>query len=191
MNLYFPYAVGAPRTVALLIRGHGDPALLSLPVRDALRRLHSGLPVYDLRTMAEVRRDTTFEQRFFGTTMGVFAAAALLLACLGIYGLLAYAARRRVHEIGVRLAVGAEPRDVVSMFVRQAGKIGLIGLGAGLVLAIAVARTLSGIVFAVDAFDPLLFAGMGAVLLAVVLIAAYLPARRAARVDPVVALRVD
>jgi putative ABC transport system permease protein len=191
MNLYFPYAVSAPRTVALLIRAHGEPALLRLPVRDALHRLYPGLPVYDLRTMADVRRFTTFEQRFFGMTMGVFAAAALLLACLGIYGLLSYAARRRIHEIGVRLALGAEPRDVAKMFVLQAGKIGLIGLTGGLLLASVVARTLSGVVFGVDAFDPWLFAGTGAVLLVVVLIAAYLPARRAARVDPVIALRVD
>jgi putative ABC transport system permease protein len=191
MNLYFPYGVTAPRTMAMMVRAHGDPAALRVPVRDALRRLHPGLPVYDIRTMAEVRRFTTFEQRFFGTTMGVFASTALLLACLGIYGLLSYAARRRTHEIGVRLALGAEPREVSGMFVRQAGRIGLIGLTTGLVLAVALARMLSGVLFGVDAFDPWLFAGTGAVLLAVVLVAAYLPARRAARVDPVVALRVE
>ena len=191
LNLYLPYGLSAPRTMAVLVRAQADPSLLALPVREALRRVHPGLPVYDVRTMAEVRRFTTFEQRFFGTTLGVFATTALLLACLGIYALLSYAARRRTHEIGVRLALGAEPRDVAGMFVRQAGKIGLIGLTAGLVLAMVVARTLSGVVFAVDAFDPWLFLGTAAALLVVVLIAAYLPARRAAHVDPVVALRVD
>ena len=191
MNLYFPYTVNAPRTMAVLIHAEGSPAAVALPARDALRRLHAGLPVYDVRTMQEVRRFTTFEQRFFGSMMGVFAMIALLLACLGIYALLAYAARRRTHEIGVRLALGAEPRDVVSLFVRQAGSIGLVGLIVGLGLALGVARTLSGTLFAVDAFDPWLFAVMSAVLLAVVLTAGYLPARRAARIDPVNALRVD
>lgn len=191
MNLYSPYAQSAPRTMAVLVRTEGDPAALALPVRDALRRVHAGLPVYDIRTMQEVRRFTTFEQRFFGSMMAVFAGTALLLACLGIYALLAYAARRRSHEIGVRLALGAEPHDVVGLFVRQAGRIGLIGLAIGLVLAIAVARALSGILFAVDAFDPRFFLSTAGALLAVVLIAGYLPARRAANIDPVRALRVD
>jgi putative ABC transport system permease protein len=191
MNLYFPYAFSGPRTMALLVRAHGDPSALALPVREALRRLHAGLPVYDIRTMEQVRRFTTFEQRFFGSIMGVFAGTALLLACLGIYALLAYAARRRSHEIGVRLALGAEPRNVVGLFVRQAVRIGVIGLIAGLGLALAVARTLSGILFAVDAFDPQLFVATAGLLLAVVLVAGYLPARRAAHIDPVRALRVE
>ena len=139
--------------------------------------------------MAEVRRFTTWEQQLFGTMMGTFAATALLLACLGIYALLAYAARRRTNEIGVRLALGAEPRDVVTLFVGQAGRIGLAGLVLGLALAVAVARTLSGTLFAVDPFDPRLFAGTAAALLAVVLLAAYVPARRASRIDPMIALR--
>ena len=191
MNLYFPYAGSAPRTMAVLIRAHGDPSALALPVRGALRRVHAGLPVYDLRTMKEVRRFTTFEQRFFGSMMGVFAATALLLACLGIYALLAYAARRRSHEIGVRIALGAEPRAVVGLFVRQACRIGVIGLAAGFGLAIAVARALSSTLFAVDAFDPRFFIATAAALLAVVLFAGYLPARRAATIDPVRALRVE
>jgi putative ABC transport system permease protein len=191
MNLFFPYAMLAPRTMALLVRSQGDPASLALPVRDTLRRVHAGLPVYDIRTMQEVRRFTTFEQRFFGSMMAIFAGTALLLACLGVYALLAYAARRRSHEIGVRLALGAEPRDVVGLFVRQAGRIGVIGLIAGLGLAIAVARALRGTLFAVDAFDPRFFIATASALLAVVLIAGYVPARRAANIDPVRALRVD
>ena len=191
MNLYFPYAFSAPRTMAVLVRVEGDPSSLAMPVRDALRRVHAGLPVYDVRTMQEVRRFTTFEQRFFGSMMTVFAGTALLLACLGVYALLAYAARRRSHEIGVRLALGAEPRDVVGLFVRQAVRIGVIGLIAGLGLALAVARTLSGTLFAVDAFDPQLFVATAGLLLAVVLVAGYLPARRAAHIDPVRALRAE
>nr|AAP58516.1 putative membrane component protein [uncultured Acidobacteriota bacterium] len=191
LNMYFPYAISAPRTMALLIRGQGDPAGLAAPARDALRRVHGGLPVYDVRTMAQVRKLTTWEQQFFGTMMGAFAATALLLACLGIYALLAYAARRRTHEIGVRLALGASPRDVVTLFVGQAGRIGALGLAIGLALAFAVARALSGTLFAVDAFDPWMFIGTAAALLFVVLVAAYIPARRAGRIDPMIALRAD
>jgi len=105
--------------------------------------------------------------------------------------LLAYAARRRTHEIGIRLALGASSRDVITLFVGQAGRIGALGLVIGLALALGVARTLSGTLFAVDAFDPWLFIGMAAALLSVVLLAAYIPARRAARIDPMIALRAD
>ncbi len=188
-NLYMPYALSAPRTMAILVRSTTDPDTLRGPVRDALRQLHGGLPVYDIRTMTEVRRFTTFEQRFFGQLMGAFAGTALLLACLGVYALLAYATRLRTREIGVRLSLGARPRDVAGLFVRQAVQIGSAGLAIGLGLATAVAQALSGTLFAVDAFDPWLFLTAGTVLLAVVLAAAYLPARQAARVDPMLALR--
>lgn len=184
-----PYALNAPRTMAMLIRGSGNPAALIAPARSALRAVHAGLPVYDIRTMADVRRFTTWEQQFFGAMMGALAGTALLLACLGVYALLAYAARRRTHEIGVRLALGAAPGDVVRLLVRQAGRIGAVGLAIGLVLALAVARLLSGQIFDVNAFDPWMFASTGAALLAVVLAAAYIPARRAARLDPTIALR--
>jgi putative ABC transport system permease protein len=141
--------------------------------------------------MADVRRFTTWEQRFFGTLMGGFAATALLLACLGVYALLAYAARRRTHEIGVRLALGAEPGDVIRMLVIQSGRIGAMGLALGLALALGVAQVLSGQMFEVDAFDPWLFSTTSAALLAVVVLAAYVPARRAARVNPTIALRTE
>jgi len=191
LNVYLPYAVNAPRTMAILLRAAGNPAALAAPARNALRRAHAALPVYDVRTMAEVRRFTTWEQRFFGTVMGAFAATALLLACLGVYALLAYAARRRTHEIGVRLALGAEPGDVIRMLVVHAGRIGALGLAVGLALALGVAQALSGQMFEVTAFDPWLFASTSAALLAVVLLAAYIPARRAARLNPTIALRIE
>jgi len=191
LNVYLPYAVNAPRTMAILLRAAGNPAALAAPARNALRRAHAALPVYDVRTMAEVRRFTTWEQRFFGTVMGAFAATALLLACLGVYALLAYAARRRTHEIGVRLALGAEPGDVIRMLVVHAGRIGALGLAVGLALALGVAQALSGQMFEVTAFDPWLFSSTSAALLAVVLLAAYIPARRAARLNPTIALRIE
>jgi len=191
MNLYMPYALSAPRTAAVLLRAEGDPRALIAPARDALRRVHAGLPVYDARTMHEVRRFTTWEQRFFGEMMGTFAVIALLLACVGIYALLAYAARRRTHEIGVRLALGANTSTVVSLLMWQAGRIGAVGLIAGLAMSLALTRTLSGVLFGVNVLDPWLFVGTGAALLVAVGAASYLPARRAARTDPMMALRAE
>lgn len=191
MNLYVPYALAASRTMAFVVHTEGSPATLAQPVRDALRQLHAGLPLYELMPMTERRRFTTWEQRFFGQLMGVFAAIALLLACLGVYALLSYAARRRTQEIGVRLALGARPGDVIWLFVRQGSVIGLGGLLLGVVLAVATSRSLSGLLWGVQVVDVPLFAGIAAALLGAVMLASYWPARRASRTDPITALRAD
>lgn len=191
MNVFLPYALNALRTAAVLVRTDGNPQTLMTPARDALRKVHAGLPVYDIRTMGQVRRVTTWEQQLYGVMMGTFAATALLLACLGVYALLAYAAQRRTQEIGVRLALGANASDVVTLFMSQAWRIGAAGLVVGVALGIALARALSGLLFAVDALDPVMFAATAAALLVAVAAASYFPARRAARVDPMIALRGD
>jgi predicted permease len=191
LNLYVPYALSAGRTMAFVIRAQESPSSLISAVRSAMQQLHAGLPLYELMLMTERRRFTTWEQRFFGQMMGAFAAIALLLACVGVYALLSYAARRRTQEIGVRLALGARPRDVVALFVRQGALVGLGGLAIGIGLSIVVARALGGAVWGVDVFDPLLFGALGASLLAVVLLASFWPARRASRTDPIAALRSE
>jgi putative ABC transport system permease protein len=191
LNLYLPYAASASRTMAFLVRAQGAPELLIQPVRDTLRRLHAGLPLYEVMAMTERRRFTTWEQRFFGQLMGSFAAIALLLACIGIYALLSYASRRRAQEIGVRLALGASPRDVVMLFVGQGGLIGAAGLLVGLALAIGLAQALRGVVWGVAAIDLPLMAGIATALLGIVLLSSYWPARRASRIDPMQALRSE
>jgi predicted permease len=191
LNVYVPYASSGSRTMAFLVRADAAPAALTGAMRDALHRLNANMPLYEVMPLADRRRFTTWEQEFFGDTMGVFAGIALMLACLGVYALLAYVARRRSHEIGVRLALGAEPRDVAWLFLGQAGRIGGAGLVLGLVLAAGVARALRGSLFGVEAFDPWLFAGAGSALVVVVLLAAGLPARQAARTDPMAALRSE
>jgi predicted permease len=191
LNIYLPYASSGSRTMAFLLRAAGNPALLMQPMRETLRRLHAGLPLYEVMPMSERRRFTTWEQRFFGEMMGAFAAIALLLACVGIYGLLSYAAHRRTQEIGVRLALGARPRDVVLLFVRQGGVIAAAGLLVGFLLALGVAQALSGALFGVQPFALMPMLGTAAALLVVVLVASYWPARRAGRVDPMLALRGD
>lgn len=190
-NFYVPYGMNASRLAAIMLRSEGDPRTLITSARDTLRRANAALPVWDVRTMDEVRRFTSWEQEFFGVMMGTFATAALLLACLGVYALLAYAARRRTHEIGVRLALGADANAVASLFFWQAMRIGLVGVVAGTVLALVLARGLSGMLFGVNTFDPLPYTGIAAALIVAVAAASYLPARRAARTDPMVALRAE
>jgi len=189
LNVYFPYARSPLRTMALLIRGDGNPAALITPARQALRQVHRGFAAFDVATMSERRRLTTGAQGALGTMMGGFAAAALLLACLGIYGLLADTARQRTQEIGVRMALGATPRGIVALFVGQAAIIGAAGLVIGVVLAVLVAQALSGVLFGIDplAVTPMVLTA--ATLIVVVILAAYVPARRASKVAPLVALR--
>jgi putative ABC transport system permease protein len=191
LNVYLPYASSASRTMSFLVRANGSPESLIQPVRDTLRRLHAGLPLFEVMPMSERRRFTTWEERFFGQLMGSFAAVALLLAAVGTYALLSYTARRRRQEIGVRLALGASPRDVVGLFLRQGGVIAAAGLAGGVALAAGVARALSGALFGVEPFNLTSIAPLAAVLLGVVFLASYWPARRAARIDPMSALRIE
>lgn len=188
LNVYVPYAMDGSRPMAMLVRAEGSPDALVEPAREALRRIGPTFPVFRLMPMRELRRHTTWEQEFFGDMMAGFAAAALLLACLGIYALISYSVGRRSREIGVRLALGARPADVVGMLLRETVRVGGLGLLVGLALATAVARALVGGLYGVTV-DGWLFASMAAPLAAAILVATWLPARRAARVEPTIALR--
>lgn len=190
-HVYVPYAARPYRSLALFVRSMTPPRAQADVVRRVLRELDPGLASWDVRTMDEVRAYTTFEQRFFGKLMGAFAAQALLLACLGVYGVLAHAVSRRAHEIGVRLALGARPLDVVGLVLRRGLWLGLVGTALGLVLALLVGRSLRGILYGVAPFEPGPLLLLALVLLAVVVVASVLPARRAAAVDPLVSLRVE
>jgi putative ABC transport system permease protein len=188
LNVYVPYARSGSRSMALMVRAQGSPAALVAPMREAMQRIGPTFPVYGLLPMSEVRQRTTWEQEFFGQMMAGFAAGALLLACLGIYALISYSVGRRSLEIGVRLALGARPADVIQMLLRESATIGVAGLAVGLLLAVAVARGLVGGLYGVSV-DAWLFASMATPLTLAVLLATWLPARRASRVEPTVALR--
>ena len=188
LNVYVPYAMDGSRSMAMLIRAQGSPEALVAPAREALGRIGPTFPIFRLMPMRELRRYTTWEQEFFGDLMAVFAGAALLLACLGIYALISYSVGRRSREIGVRLALGARPADVVQMLLRETVRVGGLGLLAGLLLAVAVARGLAGGLYGVTV-DAWLFASMALPLAAAIVLATWLPARRAARVEPTIALR--
>ncbi|HUQ86687.1 MAG TPA: ABC transporter permease [Vicinamibacterales bacterium] len=188
LNVYVPYATTGSRQMSMLVRAQGAPELLIGPLRESLRRIGPTFAVFGLTTMTEMRKATTWEQEFFGDVMAVFAAGALLLACLGIYALISYSVGRRSREIGVRLALGARPADVIRMLLQETARVGGTGLLIGLALAFGVARALVGGLYGVSV-QPWLFASMALPLSVALLLATWLPARRAARVEPTIALR--
>ena len=191
LNVYVPYSLDPSRGIAFLVRVEQRSAALAGPVRDAFRSFAPGVPLFLLRTMEEIRYFTTWEQRFFSRTFVAFAVAALLLAGLGTYGLIAYRASRRVREIGVRFALGATYGEVLGMLVREGSLVACLGLALGLPAAYLVSRILEGILFRIPAVNVALYLAAGLLLSAAVLLASYIPARRAARIDPMTALRQD
>ncbi len=189
LHLYLPYARSASRAMAFVVRASGEPASLREQVRRTLRQVRAGIPVFDVRTIRESRRDASVDQEFVGIVMAALAAVSLLLASLGVYGLVADNARQREREMAIRRVLGATPRTIVWLFLNQARRSGIVGVVVGLVLSIAVAGALRGSLIAVRVFEPTMFLSAAGILLAVVMVAAYLPARRAAHSDPGVILR--
>jgi putative ABC transport system permease protein len=176
---------------ALGAAGPGASAALERPVRGAMRELDPTLPVAEFRTMERLVGQAVARQRFTSFLLGLFAGTALLLTAVGLYGVVAYATSQRTREIGVRLALGASRRDVLALIIGQGLRPALIGLGIGLTGALILTRLLANQLYEVKASDPLTFLGATAVLLLVALAACFFPARSAAGVDPVIALRAD
>jgi putative ABC transport system permease protein len=176
--------------MAWVVRTRVEPMSLSGQIQDELRKA-SGLPVSDIRAMDEVVARSTSRQRFNMWLMSVFGGSALLLAAIGIYGLMAYSVQQRTQEIGIRLALGAEARHVKNMVVFQGMVLTLVGVVVGLGAAFALARVLQSLLFGVEARDPAVFVAVPLVLSAVAFLAVWIPARRASRVDPLVALRYE
>jgi putative ABC transport system permease protein len=176
--------------VAWVIRTQGEPHSVATAVQEQLRQA-TGLPVTDVRTMAEVVSLSTSRERFNMWLMTVFGASALLLAAIGIYGLMAYSVEQRTQEIGIRLALGAQVSHVKNMVVLQGMKLAVVGVVIGLGVSFYLARGISSFLFGVTARDPLVFGGVPLVLTLVALFAVWFPARRASRVDPIVALRYE
>jgi putative ABC transport system permease protein len=173
----------------LVIRTSGEAAALAPAVRNAVWSLDSNLPVSEVQTMDAVVARATAQPRFNLFLLATFATVALVLAAVGIYGVMSYSVSRRTHEIGLRMALGAQPGDVVKVVVGQAMALAIIGASAGLVGALALGRFMSSFLYGVQPSDPLTFVAMAVVLGAVALAASYIPARRATRIDPLLALR--
>jgi len=181
----------AMRASFVVVRTDADTRGLVAAVRDKLKAVDGGVPIAQVRTMEEVVGLSLAQRRLSMSLLATFAALALLLAGVGIYGVLAYSVTERTHEIGLRMALGASSRDVLRMVMGNSARLIAAGLGLGLGAALAVTRLMTSLLFHVSATDPLTYAGIAALLSAIALIASYLPARRAARVDPMVALRYD
>ena len=181
-----------PRGMNIAVRTSGDPAALAPALRNAVLEIDRDQPLSFVQTMDTIVASTIAPQRLATWLLGIFAAVALLLAALGIYGVMAYSVTQRTHEIGLRMALGAERRDVLRMIVGQGMKLTLIGVGLGLVGAFVVMRYgLTSLLFGVEASDPLTYGGVAVVLSAVALLSCFFPARRATKVDPMVALRYE
>jgi predicted permease len=197
-QLYTPFA-GIPdfllKTFAtgstIVLRTRSNPLSIADAVRAQVIGADRDQPVYNVRTMDQIVTGTMAERRFTLLLLGSFAGIALLLASVGIYGVIAYSVSQRTREIGIRMALGARRQDVLKLVVGHCAMLALTGVGAGLVLASLVTRALSKLLFGVGARDPMTLAVVSALLILVALLASFLPARRAARVDPMVALRYE
>jgi putative ABC transport system permease protein len=179
------------RYMNLVVRTAGDPLSGAAAVRAAVRRLDADQPVYGVSTMERLMGERTATRRFVTLLLGVFSAVAAALAMLGLYGVIAYTVSQRTREIGIRVALGAQARQIAAMVIGQGATLALAGVLLGLPCAFVLTRALATMLFGVSATDPLTFALIPLLLLAVALLASWLPARRAARVDPMVALRSE
>jgi putative ABC transport system permease protein len=174
--------------MGLVIRTAGDPAAFAATLRREVQAIDKDQPIYSVRTLDDVVANSLGTRRVSMQLFSVFAAAALLLAALGIYGVMAYSVTQRTQEIGIRMALGAQKSDVIGLVIRQGMVLTVIGVVVGIVGAFALTRLLANLLFGVEATDPLTFVAIPLLLLFVALIACYLPARRAARLDPKIAL---
>ncbi|HEX6463977.1 MAG TPA: ABC transporter permease, partial [Vicinamibacterales bacterium] len=190
-QLYMPLRQWPVNSMAVIMRTSTPPEALADAARRAVYSVDPNLPLSNVRTLDQILERSISQPRFYMLLLGVFAALALALAAIGIFGVLSYAVSQRTREIGIRMALGAQGPSVIAMVVRQAMILVATGLAAGIIAALFVSQTMTKMLFSVHPTDPVTFIAVGAILAAVALLASYLPARRATRVDPIVALRAE
>jgi predicted permease len=188
---YFPMRQKYSPFATLVVRTTGNPETLLGTVRTQVQQIDKNLAFTNAQTVQQILGQGLWPARMGAALLGLFGALALILASIGIYGVLAYSVAQRTSEIGLRMALGAQPRQVLGLVLRQGMLLALIGAGVGIIVALPVARMAAGLLYGVSATDPLTYAGITLLLMGVAVLACYLPARRATRIDPLVALRVD
>lgn len=191
VETYIPYVQSPTTGLTLMVRADGDPTALTSAVRSRIKEVDSDLPIYNVNTMEQLLANSVAPRRLSMFLLTVFAAVALLLAAVGIYGVMSYSVTQRTHEIGVRMALGAQKGHILKQVVGHGLRLTAIGLAIGLAASFLVTGLMSSLLFGVKATDPLTFAGIPLVLAVVALVATYIPARRATKVDPMVALRYE
>jgi putative ABC transport system permease protein len=190
-SLYFPVAQAPFRQMSFTIRTTREPEALMPSVRGEVAAVDPTVPISRVETMERVLSASVARERFSVLLLGLFAAVALVLAAVGIYGVISYSISQRTAELGIRMAIGANPGDVLKLVMTQGAKLAGWGVGVGLIGAVALSRVMASQLYGVSARDPLIFFGVAMVLALVALTATYLPAVRAARIDPVVALQTE
>jgi predicted permease len=189
--VYFPFEQYVARSMFLVIRTIPDPSKMAPAIIGEIQALDPDMPVFDVNTMEQRLHFSLARRRFSMFLLGAFAVLASILAAIGIYGVMSYSVSQRTHEIGVRVALGARPGSILTLVIRQGFVLASIGTGIGLTAAFLLTRVMSSLLFEVSAIDPFTFVATPLLLASVSLLASYIPARRAARVDPMVALRCE
>ncbi len=189
--MYVPYFQRPQPEMVFVIRAEANPASLTAAVRNAVQEVDKDQPIYGVKTMEQRLWEAVSSRRLVMLLTGLFAGLALVLAAIGIYSVMSYSVAQRTHEIGIRVALGAQSRDVLKLVVGQGMLLALVGVSAGLGLALALTRLIASLLYGVSATDPVTFVGVSLLLAGVALLACYIPARRAAKVDPMIALRYE
>jgi ABC-type antimicrobial peptide transport system permease subunit len=177
--------------MSLVVRTHNSPEAMLGPLREEMQRIDPAIPVYNVATLRERMRKDSAETRSYGLLLALFAALALVLAAVGIYGVMSYWVTQRTREMGIRLSFGAKPRDLQRLVIGEGLRLALLGITAGALGSVLVTRAMTSLLYGVKPFDPVLFAVLAAGLTIVVILACYIPARRATKVDPMIALRYE
>jgi putative ABC transport system permease protein len=186
---YVPYRYGSFANIGVTIRTASEPLGLVPSIRSEIRASDPGLPIFNVRTMEDLRRAGFWQFRLFGFMFAIFGAAALFLAGVGVYGVLSFSVSQRTQEMGVRIALGASRNDVLTLVVKQGVLLAAMGVAVGLIGAFGITRVIQSLLYNVTPTDPISFAGVSLFLALIAVLASYLPARRATAVDPIVALR--
>jgi putative ABC transport system permease protein len=190
-QFYFPHQQLPQGSMYLVVQSAGDPTSLTAAVRGAIQKVDKDLPVFRVTTMERMVEDSLAQRRFSMLLLGIFASVALVLAVVGLYGVMSYTVTQRTHEIGIRMALGASTRDILKMVVGHGMLLAVIGVGLGVGASFLLTRAMTSLLFNVSATDPVTFVSISLLLVVVAFLASYLPARRAMRVDPMLALRYE